>query len=237
MFRVSPRRRKKAPQPTRMHNTTQTANRVLAPRGALALLSCIAALAVALAAPGPAQARPKRPSKGHGAAPKVGLMTFTGPGEAASRAAVEKALKARKIAVVPAAELTAAAKSAHVKLDGNDGFKAVSKALDLTAIVSGEVSKKKATITVHTGEDGSSVGDETFQGADPKKVAATIGKTFWKKLAGPFNKTKPPSGGSFEAPPPEEEPSPAGGAEAASEPKTEAPAKETATETKTEKTE
>src|SRR3569623_82584 len=230
MFRVSPRRRKKAPEPTRMHNTTQTANRVLAPRGALALLSCIAALAVALAAPGAAQARPQRPDTGPGASPKVGLMTFTGPGEAASRAAVEKALKSRKIIVVPASELTAAAKSAHVKLDGNAGFKAVSKALDLTAIVTGEVSKKKATVTVHTGEDGSSVGDETFQGADPKKVAAAISKTFWKKLDEPLNKTKPPSGGSFEAPPPEEAPAAAGGAEAAREPKTEAPAKETATE-------
>jgi len=200
-----------------MHNTTQTANRVLAHRGALALLACIAALAVALAAPGAAQAKPKRPGKGHGAAPKVGLMTFTGPGEAASRAAVEKALKSRKIIVVPASELSASAKSAHVKLDGSDGFKAVSKALDLTAIVTGEVSKKKATITVHTGDDGSSVGEETFQGADPRKVAATIGKTFWKRLAGAFNKTKPPSGGNFEAPPPEEEPAAGGAAEAANE--------------------
>src|SRR3569623_3172841 len=102
MFRVSPRRRKKAPEPTRMHNTTQTANRVLAPRGALALLSCIAALAVALAAPGAAPARPKRPGKGHGAAPKVGLMTFTGPGEAASRAAVETALTPRPRPAAPA---------------------------------------------------------------------------------------------------------------------------------------
>jgi len=223
-----------------MYKTTQIANRVLSQSRALVIVAFAAAIAVA--APGPALAKAKgHGGKPHGAPPKVGVMTFTGPGEAASRAAVEKALKARKIVVVPAAQLSAAAKSAHVKLDGNDGFKAVSKALDLTAIVSGEVSKKKATITVHTGEDGSSVGDETFQGADPKKVAATIGKTFWKKLAGPFNKTKPPSGGSFEAPPPEEEPSPAGGAEAASEPKSEAksesPAKETPAEKTPEKTE
>lgn len=225
-----------------MHNTTQIANRVLSRSRTLAVVACIAA--VGLMAPGLALAKPKGKGnahgKPHGAAPKVGLMTFTGPGEAASRGAVEKALKARKIIVVNASDLSAAAKSAHVKLDGNDGFKAVAKALDLTAIVTGEVSKKKATINVHTGDDGSSVGEETFQGADPKKVAAAISKTFWKRLAGPFNKTKPPSGGSFEAPPPEEEPATTGAAEAASEPKAEAPAKdttkETATETKTEET-
>jgi|GEM_PF-1721540 len=207
-----------------MHKTTQTANRVLSRSAALAALACLAAFAAAVAAPGAAQAKPKRAAKPHGAAPKVGLMTFTGPGEAASRGAVEKALKSRKIIVVSASELSSAAKSAHVKLDGNDGFKAVAKALDLTAIVTGEVSKKKATITVRTGDDGSSVGEEAFQGADPRKVAATISKTFWKRLAGAFNKTKPPSGGSFEAPPPEEEPAAAGGAEASNEAKTEAPA-------------
>jgi len=216
-----------------MHKTTQTANRVLPRPAAVAALACLAALMSALAAPGAALAKPRHPSKGHGPSPKVGLMTFTGPGEAASRAAVEKALKSRKIIVVPAAELSAAAKSAHVKLDGNDGFKAVSKALDLTAIVAGEVSKKKATINVHTGDDGSSVGEEVFQGADPRKVAATISKTFWKRLAGAFNKTKPPSGGNFEAPPPEEEPAAAG--EAASEPASEAPA--AAAERKTERSE
>lgn len=205
-----------------MHNTTQTANRVLHRSRTLAVAAWLTALVVSLIAPGPALAKAKGHGKAQGAAPKVGLMNFTGPGEAASRGAVEKALKARKIIVVPASELGAAAKSAHVKLDGTDGFKAVSKALDLTAIVSGEVSKKKATINVHTGDDGSSVGEETFQGADPRKVAAGISKTFWKRLAGAFNKTKPPSGGNFEAPPPEEEPA-TGGAEAANEPKTEAP--------------
>jgi hypothetical protein len=204
-----------------MHNKTQTANRVLSRCGTLAVLTCLAAITVALATPAIALAKPKRPGKAHGAAPKVGLMTFTGPGEAASRAAGEKALKSRKI-VVPAAQLAASAKSAHVRLDGNDGFRAVAKALDLTAIVSGEVSKKKATITVRTGDDGSSVGEEAFPGADPRKVAATISKTFWKRLAGAFNRTKPPSGGNFEAPPPEEEPA-TGGAEAANEEKTEAP--------------
>jgi len=218
-----------------MHNTTQTANRVLHRSRPLAVAACVAAMALSLAAAGPALARPKGHGKAPGSPPKVGLMNFTGPGEAASRAAVEKALRSRKIIVVPASELGAAAKSAHVKLDGNDGFKAVSKALDLTAVVSGEVSKKKATIIVRTGEDGSSVGEETFQGADPRKVAGVISKTFWKRLAGAFNRTKPPSGGTFEAPPPEEEPAGAA-AEAANEPKSEPPTEATA-DTKAERAE
>ena len=218
-----------------MHKTVQTANRVLRPF--TLVLAVSVAVAVTLAASGTAHA--KAHGKSHGAAPKVGLLTFTGPGEAASRNAVEKALKSRKIVVVPASDLTAAARSAHVKLDSNDGFKAVAKALDLTAIVSGEVSKKKATITVRTGDDGSVVGEETFQGADPKKVAVTVGKTFWKRLAGAFNKTKHPSGGGFEAPPPEEEPASTGSAEASNESTKadEAPPAESRREKKAEKSE
>ncbi|HEY4185656.1 MAG TPA: hypothetical protein VGP07_11330 [Polyangia bacterium] len=175
-------------------------------------LAMLVAIGAALAAPGVAYAAKGGKGKSHAPA-KVGLPSFSGPGQAASRAATEKALKSRKIVVVPNEDLASAAKSLHVKLDSNDGFKAVSKSLGLTAIVVGEVAKKKATLTVHTGDDGSVVGEETFQGADPHKVAVTIGKTFWKRLSGAFNKTKPPGGGGFEAPPPEEEP-----ASAASEP-------------------
>ncbi len=153
--------------------------------------------------------------------PKVAVPSFTGPGEGASRAAVEKALKSRKIVVVSGGELTGAAKRLKVSLNSDDGYKAVSKALDLTGIVVGEVTNKKATLTVRTGSDGSVVGEETFTGAGSKKIAAVISKTFWKRLSGAFNKTNPPGGGGFEAPPPE--PEPAGAAAEESEPAEKAP--------------
>ena len=158
-----------------------------------------AALTVLIAAPSAEAARGRRAKAsgggGGGGAVKVGVLNFTGPGEAASRAAASQALSSKKITVVPGAELSATAKQLHVRLDDDSGFKAVAKQLNLTAFVAGEVSKSKATLTVRTGNDGSVVGEESFAGADPKKVAATISKTFWKRLAGAFNKTNPPSGG------------------------------------------
>ena len=167
------------------------------------LLSVVIALGAALTvliAAAPAEAARGRRAKasgggGGGGAVKVGVLNFTGPGEAASRAAASQALSSKKISVVPGAELSATAKQLHVRLDDDNGFKAVAKQLNLTAFVAGEVSKTKATLTVRTGSDGSVVGEESFAGADPKKVAATISKTFWKRLAGAFNKTNPPSGG------------------------------------------
>ena len=146
---------------------------------------------------GPAQAA----GKGKGKGPvKVAVPNFTGPGEAAVRAAVTKALQSKKVVVVSGADLQNAAKKAHVRLDDNAGYKTVAESLDLTAIVLGELSKKKATLTLRSGEDGSVVDEVTFVGADTKKVAAVVHKTFWKRTAAGFRKTRPPgSGGSSSA--------------------------------------
>src|SRR4051812_23749816 len=192
---------------TRLHNTAF-------------LFAAIAAVVSSLALAPDAHARGKR--GGGAAAPhgktKVGVATFTGPGEAASRAATANALSSKKIVVVSGAELNAAAKQLHVRLEDDSGAKAVSKALNLTAIVQGEVSAKKATLTVRTGDEGTVVGEESFTGNDPKQVAGVVSKTFWKRLAGAFNKTNPPSGGGGGGTSDE---APSGGGSIASEPESE----------------
>lgn len=201
---------------TRLHNTAF-------------LFAAVAAVVSSLALAPDVHARGKRGGgKAAAGAPhgktKVGVAAFTGPGEAASRAAAANALSSKKIVVVSGAELNAAAKQLHVRLDDDSGFKAVAKALNLTAIVQGEVSAKKATLTVRTGDEGTVVGEESFTGNDPKQVAGVISKTFWKRLAGAFNKTNPPSGGGGGGP---SEEAPSGGG-LASEPESEpAPAHET----------
>jgi hypothetical protein len=172
---------------TRLHNTAF-------------VLAAFAVVVSSLAlAPEADAARGRRGGGKAAAAPhgktKVGVAAFTGPGEAASRAAVTKALSSKKIVVVSGAELGAAAKQLHVRLDDDSGFKAVAQSLNLTGMVQGEVSAKKATLTVRNGQDGSVVGEESFTGNDPKQVAGVISKTFWKRLAAAFNKTNPPSGG------------------------------------------
>ena len=167
--------------------------------GRKSLLSSITVIAIAFAALVPQAYAAKGGGKPHGPV-KVAVPNFTGPGEAATRGAVVKALQSKKIVVVSGAELQNAAKKEHVKLEDNTGYKAVSEALGLTAIVSGEVSKKKATLTLRSGEDGSVVDEVTFVGADPRKVAAMVHRTFWKRTAGGFKKTRPPgSGGSTSA--------------------------------------
>ncbi|HEX2659397.1 MAG TPA: hypothetical protein VHU40_14035 [Polyangia bacterium] len=123
------------------------------------------------------------------------MPSFTGPGEAATHAAVVRALQSKKIVVVSGSELQAAAKKQRVRLEDDAGYKAVSEALSLTAVVTGELSKKKATLTLRNGEDGSVVDEVTFVGADPRKVAAVVGRTFWKRTASGFKKTRPPGSG------------------------------------------
>lgn len=175
-------------------------DRLTRPHNAVLFLAAVAAVVSSLAmAPDVHAARGRRGGGKAAAAPhgktKVGVATFTGPGEAASRAAASNALSSKKIVVVSGAELGAAAKQLHVRLDDDGGFKAVAKSLNLTAIVQGEVSRDKATLTVRTGQDGSVVGEESFTGSNPQQVAGVVSKTFWKRLAGAFNKTNPPSGG------------------------------------------
>ncbi len=89
-------------------------------------------------------------------------------------------------------------------------MRAVAKELNVSAFVSGELSKKKAALAVRNGADGSVLGDDSFAGPNPKKIAAAVGATFWRQLGPAVRQGKPPAGAKTkaviaeEAPPPEE---------------------------------
>src|SRR6185369_5222796 len=64
----------------------------------------------------------------------------------------------------------------------------------LSAIVTGELSPKKARIAVRDGSDGSVSGEGSFAGANPRKVAAEVGKSFWRRLGSAVERGKVPAG-------------------------------------------
>lgn len=129
------------------------------------------------------------------AAPKrVGVVKFSGPAEGASRNVVMKVVKAAHYQVIGGQQIEATAKKLHVRLDDNDSFKAVAKSLGISAFVTGEVTKKKATLTVRSGDDGTVAGESSWAGANPRKLSLAVHKTFWKKLGSAIEHAKAPSG-------------------------------------------
>jgi hypothetical protein len=79
-------------------------------------------------------------------------------------------------------------------LESDDGFQKVAKELALTAIVTGEVGKKRAKIAVHDGRDGALLGQAAFPGANPRKIAAEVARAFWSKLGGEIERGRVPTG-------------------------------------------
>ena len=51
-------------------------------------------------------------------------------------------------------------------------------------IVTGEVGKKRSKIAIRDGRDGAALGQAAFPGANPRKMAAEVARTFWSKLGG-----------------------------------------------------
>jgi len=137
-------------------------------------------------------------------------IAFKGPGEGATRNVVSKIAKSKKYQVVGVQAIAKAAGRLHATLDENDtaGFTAVAKELGISAFLIGEVSKKKATLTVRGGADGTVAAEGTWAGPNPRKLSQAVGKTFWKRLGGAIEGGKAPSGAKApvvaeEAPAPE----------------------------------
>ncbi|HEY4395927.1 MAG TPA: hypothetical protein VGP64_17805, partial [Polyangia bacterium] len=97
------------------------------------------------------------------------------------------------------------------------------------AIVTGEVGPKRAKVVVHDGGEGSILGDASFTGANPAKLATTVGLEFWKKLGPDVGRGHVPTGAKKAKAPAADEETSAGGegeagggeGEAAPKPKTE----------------
>ena len=150
----------------------------------IAACLCLGSLALG------ASARPAR-----AAGPKrLGVLTFRGPGEAATRRAVMKAGQTNRYQVIGGHQINRTAGKLGVKLDSSDGFKAVSKELNISAFVSGEVTSKKATLTVRSGADGSVSAEAGWSGPNPRGLAAAVARNFWKRLGGAIERGRPPAG-------------------------------------------
>ena len=92
-------------------------------------------------------------------------------------------------------------------LDTDADLKTLAKALRLSAIVTGEVGPRRAKIVVHDGSDGSIVGEASFSGASPRKLADEVGLSFWRTL-GPDVERGRLAGGAKRAQKPSDEEAP-----------------------------
>jgi len=175
------------------------------------------------------------------AAKRVGIPKFDGKQEALVRKNVMKALKAHGFELVKSREMEDAISSTGAHLDSDDGLKTLAKELALSAIITGEVGPRRAKIVVHDGAEGSVLGDASFAGANPRKLAVVVGRDFWSKLGAdvgrgqvPKGAKKPQKSAGSEAPEDNEESSESGN-EAAAKPKAE-PAESSEAATEPEKT-
>jgi hypothetical protein len=129
------------------------------------------------------------------AAPKrVGVPKFEGVQEALARKKVMQILKSHGYDLAKSREMEIGLANSGALLDNDEGFQKVAKELALAAIVTGEIGKKRAKISVHDGRDGSLLGEASFAGANPRHIMAEVGRSFWAKLGGAVERGKAPSG-------------------------------------------
>jgi hypothetical protein len=162
---------------------------------------------------------------------RVGVPKFDGSGEAVVRKKLMKVLKDRGFELVKSRQIDAAARSTSARLDTYDGLAAVAQELAISAFVTGDVGKKKAKLTVHDGNDGSVIAEGAFAGANPRKIAAEVTRSFWRRLGAaverghvPASAKKPQKSAIPEAPEDNEEAPEAGGDEDEGENKAESKA-------------
>jgi hypothetical protein len=160
----------------------------------------IAVCAIALAFGGTLSAAPRG---------RVATAPFSGAGQAPVRAAVLKALRKNGFRAVGGKQIQGVATKLGVSLEGDAAFAAVARELGLSAFITGEVSKKRAKLTVRDGAGGSAVAEAVFTGAKPKKVKAAVAAGFWRRLGSAVRRCRPPEG-SKSKPEVAGEPAPAG---------------------------
>src|SRR6185312_13479489 len=110
------------------------------------------------------------------------------------RKKVMASLKSHGFELVRSREIQDALGSTGASLDSDDGLVKLARELSLSAIVTGEVGPKRAKVVVHDGGEGSILGDASFSGANPRKLANEVGLTFWKKLGPDVGRGHVPEG-------------------------------------------
>jgi hypothetical protein len=125
---------------------------------------------------------------------RAGVPKFDGAQEAVVRKQVMQVLKAHGCELAKSREMELGLANTGALLESDDDFAKVAKELALSVIVTGELGKKRAKITVHDGRDGAVLGQAAFPGANPRKMAAEVGRTFWTKLGGEIERGRVPAG-------------------------------------------
>jgi len=151
--------------------------------------ACLVAIALAVL-PVAAQAKAKRHHAAGGKAKRIAITSTDGGGapEGPVRAQLTKVLKKSKIKVVsskkggaPTDDQQWVALGQKLKVDGF---------VQLT-FEAGH-GKRTVEISVRNGADGSALGSETFTAkGTPARLAAAVGKNFWKKLGAKVKHTEP----------------------------------------------
>jgi len=125
---------------------------------------------------------------------RAGVPKFEGAQEVVVRKRVMQVLKAHGYELAKSREMEMGVANSGALLDADDGFAKVAKELALSVIVTGEVGKKRAKIAIHDGRDGAALGQAAFPGANPRKIAAEVARTFWSKLGGDVERGRAPAG-------------------------------------------
>jgi len=125
---------------------------------------------------------------------RAGVPRFDGVQEIVVRKQVMKVLKAHGYELAKSREMELGLANTGELLESDDGFAKIAKELALSVIVTGEIGRKRAKITVHDGRDGARLGDAAFPGANPRKMAAEVARMFWSKLGGDIERGRVPPG-------------------------------------------
>jgi len=140
----------------REHRGGLTSRAVRRRRGPVAVAAALVLAAVLGAGmPGSraAQAAPPR---------RVGVVKLTGPGEKPIRAWVMRVVKANRYQVIGGDQIERAARKQRVGLETDASFEVLARALGITAFVTGQVSRQRATLTVRDGSGGAIVESATW---------------------------------------------------------------------------
>ncbi len=125
---------------------------------------------------------------------RAGVPRFDGAQEVVVRKQVMRVLKAHGWTLAKSREMELGVANTGALLESDDGFAKVAKELALSVIVTGEIGRKRAKITVHDGRDGSGSGpggvpgrkraeDGGGGGAHVLEQARRGGRT-WPRVAG-----------------------------------------------------
>ncbi len=165
---------------------------------------------------------------------RVAVMNFEGQSAAAAHAQVAKALKQRpEVELVSAREVKSTAGRLGNSLQTADDFREVGEALELSAIIEGDVQKRgrnlQINVRVRNAATGEVVHEETW--TKRRSQMKTIGSSVWRALGPAIAESSPPTKKQKPKPKPVEEP--IGEVEEAPKPKPRRPRREEAEEAPT----